>query len=109
MKKFVVDQEKCIGCGASVAIDNTHFDFDDNGLSHVINNENIDEAQANDIVDVCPTGAIKYDECHCQDGEECICGDDCDCSDGCNCKETGECNCGDNCDCGEDCPCHSEQ
>ena len=100
MKKFAVDSDKCIGCGACVAIDNTHFDFNDDGLSHVINNENIDEAQANDIVDVCPTGAIKYEElddneCRCMDGEECTCGD--------------ECHCGEDCSCGDECPCHNEE
>lgn len=31
MKKIIVDDEKCIGCGACVAIDSEHFDFNEDG------------------------------------------------------------------------------
>ena len=33
MKKINVKKEQCIGCGACVAIDPDHFDFDDEGRS----------------------------------------------------------------------------
>ena len=33
MKKICVNEEQCIGCGACVAIDSEHFDFNDSGLT----------------------------------------------------------------------------
>jgi len=101
MKKLHVNEEACIGCGACVAIDNAHFDFNDDGLSEVVNNENVDSEEARNAVSSCPTNAISYveenDECHC---EECECDEDCDCgccSGDCHCEEEG-CHCG-HCDC----------
>jgi len=108
MKKLYVNEEACIGCGACVAIDGAHFDFNDDGLSEVINNENIDTEEAQNAVSSCPTNAISYvednEKCNC---ENCTC-DDCDCEgDECHCPGCGEnechcedCECDDNnCDC----------
>ena len=85
MEKIKVNEEQCIGCGACVAIDPEHFDFNDNGLSSVISNENLDSANLTSAMESCPTGAIKKnDGCNCCD----------DCTNDSNC----ECGC-ENCDC----------
>lgn len=55
-----VDENKCIGCGACVAIDAEHFDFNENGLSKVIS-QDMTNFNA-DAVDSCPVGAITVEE-----------------------------------------------
>lgn len=55
-----VDENKCIGCGACVAIDPEHFDFNENGLSNVINNEVTDSVK--EAKDACPVSAIEVTE-----------------------------------------------
>lgn len=113
MKKLNVNEEACIGCGACVAIDGAHFDFNDNGLSEVISNENIETEECKNAVSSCPTNAISYvednedvkcnceictcDDCNC-DGDECNC-PGCGKTDECHCKDDSEsCHC-ENCDC----------
>lgn len=88
MKKLTVNKEACIGCGACVAIDSEHFDFGDDGLSEVINNDNIETDDVKNAISSCPTNAISYEEgnCNC---EECNC-DDCNCGDECHCEN---CSC----------------
>jgi ferredoxin len=87
MKKLFVNHEACIGCGACVAIDQEHFDFNDEGLSEVIKNENIDSEDVKNAISSCPTNAISYvdddKKCNCKD---CNCGDNCECGDECNCE-----------------------
>ncbi len=85
MKGFIVEQDKCIGCGACVAIDGKHFDFNDEGLSHVINNDDINEKEALEIVEVCPTGAISYDVIANNDNKNIENQDNC-CNDCSNCQ-----------------------
>lgn len=124
MKKLHVNEDACIGCGACVAIDGAHFDFNDDGLSEVISNENVDTEDARNAMSSCPTNAISYIEeneetpvetevtenteknCEC---ENCTC-------ENCECTE-GECHCGDTCNCESDedenctckeCHCHDE-
>ncbi len=60
MKKIVVD-EKCIGCGACIAIDSEHFDFEGN-LSHAISNENLESDALQNAIASCPVGAIEIVE-----------------------------------------------
>ena len=43
--KVVVNRDNCIGCGACEASYPEMFQIDDEGLSTVISNENIDEAK----------------------------------------------------------------
>lgn len=88
--KIKVDQNKCIGCGACVAIAPNNFDFNDDGLSTVISDELTNEVK--EAEEACPVFAIDIndDECHC--GDDCCCGDECCCSDECCCGD--ECNCG---------------
>lgn len=54
--KLSVDQEKCIGCGACVAISPENFDFNEEGLSFV-KNEEITEKTIS-AKEACPVYAI---------------------------------------------------
>jgi len=64
MAKVKLDQSKCIGCGACVAISGSanggNFDFDDNGLSKVVNEEVTESTQ--EAIDSCPVEAISIEE-----------------------------------------------
>ena len=62
MKKLVVDNIKCIGCGACVGIASDNFDFDDSGLSEVISQDNLDSEEVKSAIESCPTGAISLDD-----------------------------------------------
>ena len=84
MKKLIVNDDVCIGCGACVACDPTHFDFNENGLSSVINNDNLDAKELQNAIASCPVNAIKIENCCCD--ENCNCKDDnCTCDDDCTC------------------------
>lgn len=94
MKKIKVNQDACIGCGACVAIDSEHFTFNDEGLSSVITNNNLESEDLRNAIDSCPTSAISISEE--DDSKECNCDDECNC--GCeDCECTAESNCGCNC------------
>lgn len=54
-----VEKNKCIGCGACVSIDSEHFDFDEEGLSEVISNDNLKTEALQDAIASCPTSAIR--------------------------------------------------
>ena len=90
MTKVSVNQDKCIGCGACVAIAPDIFDFNEEGLSTVINDELTVEAK--EASEACPVFAIDI-EGECCSECDCDCGCDCDCDCGCDC----DCDCG--CDC----------
>lgn len=109
MKKIVVNEDACIGCGACVAIDSSHFAFNDEGLSHAISNENLESEELLSAIESCPTSAIsiieetdvngeqKEDE---YSSEECECEkkksheSDCQCSNyQCEKKEAHGCDC----------------
>jgi len=89
MKKLNVNEEACIGCGACVAIDGAHFDFNEDGLSEVINNENIETEEAKNAIASCPTNAISYVDSSCAN-EDCNC-ENCSCEN-CNC-DGNSCHC----------------
>ena len=78
MKKLVV-KDGCIGCGACVAIDSEHFDFDENGLSSVIKNENLETDELKNAMASCPVSVIKLEDCACNCGENCNCDESCNC------------------------------
>lgn len=88
MEKIKVNEEQCMGCGACVAIDPEHFDFNEKGLSSVIKNDNFDSANLKRAIESCPTGAIS-----CGEG-------DCKCCDNCTGNENCDCGC-ENCECGK--------
>ncbi len=88
MKKIVVNQNQCIGCGACVAIAPENFEFDENGKSSVLSQENIESENVLNAVESCPTSAISVEEltheeqeeiCKTCEDENCEC-DDCECS-----------------------------
>lgn len=105
MKKINVTYENCIGCGACVAIDPKHFDFDEDGRSQVINNEELETSELQNAIESCPTSAINMMEaeeetiekdsceCECAGKETCQCHEEeCDCED-CNCTKEHNCGC----------------
>ena len=91
MKKLTVN-ESCIGCGACIAIDSEHFDFNDEGFSSVISNDNLDTDELKNAISSCPVNAIKIESADekCECGEVCECGDDCHCGESCPCKQNTE-------------------
>lgn len=112
MKKINVNEEACIGCGACVAIDPTHFEFNDNGLSQVINQEDLENTELTNAIESCPTAAINIVDaphtCECDSSEckSCDCDDKCESEGNCSCEE--ECTCTEcECDC-DCCDCHKE-
>ena len=62
MKKIVVDKVKCIGCGMCVGTDPEHFQFEDDGLSNAISQDNTETEALAQAIDACPTGAISVEE-----------------------------------------------
>lgn len=70
MKKVVVDQVKCIGCGACVGLDPEHFDFDDSGLSNTISQDNLESEELTQAVEGCPTQAIEIKDDSKDDSKE---------------------------------------
>lgn len=62
MKKLIVNTEGCIGCGACVGIDPEHFDFNEDGLSHVISEENLESTTIQDAIAACPVQVISLEE-----------------------------------------------
>lgn len=90
MKKLIVNQDTCIGCGACVQIDEEHFDFSPKGTSVATNQENLESETVAMAIDACPVGAISITEdedaakpCHCASDNEdskCHCHDEDDSS-----------------------------
>ncbi len=100
MKKINVSEENCIGCGACVAIDNAHFEFNEEGKSSVKNNDNLESSELLNAIESCPTSAISIKEVNeneCQNANE---------ENECNCNECKD-ECNDECEC-EECDCHDE-
>lgn len=64
MQKVVVKKDACIGCGLCVSSNPDYFEFDDQGLSHVIKEElNLeDKNKMLETIQNCPTEAIVIEE-----------------------------------------------
>lgn len=62
MKKIIVNTDGCIGCGACVAIDPDHFDFNDDGLSVVTNQDNLESEELLNAIESCPVAVITVEE-----------------------------------------------
>ena len=107
MSSVKVNEEKCIGCGACVAIAPNNFDFNDDGFSTVIGTEVTEETI--NASEACPVFAIEIENaCDCQNGGKCTCGDDCHCGDDCCCGEECDCSEEHECEC-EHCHCCEEE
>jgi ferredoxin len=61
MKKLIVDQEKCIGCGSCVSICPKVFVLE-GGKSKVIDQAGDSEVNIKLAIDACPTQAISWVE-----------------------------------------------
>jgi len=59
--KVSVDQDLCIACGTCIDLAPSVYDWDDEGLAHVIVEEVPEDAEdlAREAVESCPTDAIK--------------------------------------------------
>lgn len=62
MKKLVIRDGACIGCGACVSIDPEHFEFSDDGLAIVTSQENLESEALKNAIEACPTDAIEIKE-----------------------------------------------
>ncbi|MCM1052972.1 MAG: ferredoxin [Ruminococcus sp.] len=91
MKKIIVNEDACIGCGACVAIDPEHFAFNDEGLSHCISNENLESEVLMSAIDSCPTSAISIKEVQNEEPEDEV-ESSSECED-CYCSESENCGC----------------
>ena len=61
-KTLVVDKDKCIGCGACVAVAQKSFKMTSDGKSEAINPPGDDEATVQSAIDGCPVAAISWKE-----------------------------------------------
>lgn len=95
MKKIIVNDETCIGCGACIAIDNEHFDFNDDGRSCVISNENLESNDLSNAIESCPVAAISIEKFECDCDNDCQYEDEKSCDNECQCSCDG-CHCCDN-------------
>ncbi len=98
MKKLLVNEDACIGCGSCVAVDPEHFDFNEDGLAKVVSSENLATNTVINAIGSCPTNAISIDEgipsCDCSNcpgcasmhmEQSCSCDSDCECDSSCDC------------------------
>lgn len=81
MKKLIVN-ENCIGCGLCFSTDEEHFRCNDQGLSEVISNENLNSDTLKTAMNSCPVNAIKIvntdeesdsNHCECDNDDKCHC------------------------------------
>lgn len=113
MKKIVLKNEACIGCGACIGIDSEHFEFSDDGYSVIKSQENLESPALSDAIDACPVAIISLEddgkqildkdlaieanesECESCHSKDCHCeNDDNHCED-CHCENDDNCYCED--------------
>lgn len=62
MKKLVVN-DNCMGCGMCISLDPEHFDYNEEGYSTAISQENLDSEQLQPLLNGgCPVSAIHIEE-----------------------------------------------
>ena len=62
MKKIIVDEKKCIGCGLCVSIASKTFKMNDNYKSVVIENSTDKEDVVDEAIVSCPVMAISKED-----------------------------------------------
>ena len=62
MKKLVVDQDKCIGCGTCTALYPKVFKLGNEGKAEVLDQAADTEENIKNAIDTCPVQAILYKE-----------------------------------------------
>ena len=103
MKKVVLNEDRCIGCGACMSVAPDNFTFSDEGRAEMIDDTITDAAI--EASEMCPVSAITIEgTCNCN--ENCSYSEECNCDDECSCSE--DCNCNNECTCGEDCHCTAD-
>jgi len=60
--RLKVDKEKCIGCATCTSIYPVHFVLGSDGKSQPTGNTLVTKEEAEEIIKVCPVGAISYEE-----------------------------------------------
>ena len=89
MKKVILNEDRCIGCGACMSVAPDNFTFNDEGRTEMISDEITNEAI--EASEMCPVSAITIEnscDCNC----ECSCGDECNCTEENKCSEHCHCN-----------------
>lgn len=61
MKKPVVDQDMCTGCGLCPDIASETFAMNDDGVAEVIDPQGDDEDTIQEAIDTCPVEAISWE------------------------------------------------
>lgn len=64
MEKLKVNSDICIGCGLCVTRNEKHFEFNDEGMSSV-KDENVQDDEKKELLDIvesCPVGAIVIED-----------------------------------------------
>lgn len=104
MKKVILNEDRCIGCGACMSVAPDNFTFSDEGRAEMISDTLTDAAI--EASEMCPVSAITIESYECTCGNECNCTEEnnCGCINDCTCGE--ECTCGDNCNCSESYNCN---
>ncbi len=60
MCKIKIDKEKCIGCGSCMVMWGENIRMDENNKSELIDpNLELTDSDAQNLVDICPVGAIE--------------------------------------------------
>lgn len=62
MKKLIVDQETCIGCGTCPAMCDKVFRLKEDGKAEVIDQNADTEENINAAITACPTSSISWKE-----------------------------------------------
>ena len=60
MKKIVVNQKKCIGCGTCTVLASKNFKLNKNGKAQVISQTGGGKKEVSDAIVRCPVRAISY-------------------------------------------------
>lgn len=106
MKKIVLKNESCIGCGACVGIDGEHFTFNEDGYSTIKSQENLDSPALQDAIEACPVAIISLEEAQ-EEKQEAMSHEKESCQKKeCHHEENKRCSCEEN---GKNCHCHDEE
>lgn len=60
MRRLIIDQKKCIGCGTCVILASKTFRMGKNGKSEVINDGGDSDEDIKNAIDSCPVSVISY-------------------------------------------------